>query len=397
MRFIQKEDRLLEIHPDNRELPLPLAALGIVLVLSGLIIFFTGYQDSEGVRAAFYLLSLGGLALFVYSVLGISKYKFFYFTHPEEELWQKNLIGTYKVKLEKGGIKNIKLSIEAEEDLSARYEVRVEYSSGKSYTIDVADDDQCAGATADILSCYFDKEIIREVPDSSAEEIDADRFGTSLYERLKVQYPNGIPRRELPPVDFVTIVKSRYRQHIKLLYPPKSVLYHCAQYFLMTAVITALTIVICAVQQIAAAVIIAGAGIVVFLIINSIENGSFEDIIITPEALNYHRHHITAELIKKVPLTDIKMIYILPSTGYKIQRMLPRKKEAEAFGKPVERAGGKELFILTDESVIGIESWLDQEMAEYLKYLIEDGIYVLQQKGERDDAKTTAGLKHIPI
>ena len=99
--------------------------------------------------------------------------------------------------------------------------------------------------------------------------------------------------------------------------------------------------------------------------------------------MRYHRHHTTAEIKIQVPLDDVKVIRIIPTSGYKVQRINLFKKEDELLIKPREGKGGVELYLLTDSGLIGIETWMNKDMAEYIEYLISKGAYVMSQKKRR--------------
>lgn len=390
MRFIQKGEKILEVHNRKKDLPFPLVAAGFSVLAGGMLLFFSwpGFKE-EGTRLAVLIcgiiLSLLGIVLAALAYARISRYRYYILTNPEEELWERNLLGTYMERLEEGRIEAVRLKIEPTEDLSARYKVLLDYSSGKSYLMEVTEDEDQAKAIADVLSFHFDKNLIRETPNASPEEFETDRFFDSLYVQLRRDFPQGLPRVNPPAVDFVAMEKARYRHLIRLLYPPKSLIYNLSLYFLLLTVIIMLAVLVVHTRYMLYGLGFLGLGLTVFLIINAIEGGSFEELIFTPENLHYHRHHMTAEIDFKIPLDEIKMILAVPRSGYKIQKLIPINQKAEAFDPPVETKEGVELYLITETAVVGIESWLSPEMANHLIYLIKNAIYIMAQKGEREN------------
>lgn len=377
MRFIQRGENKLEVHNHKLSIPMPIAGLGFALFIIGLIVYFLGGFVLKIIAA---LLTVTGIVILSYVYIKISSYKFYVFTHPDENLWEKNLPGTHKVQLESGMVSSIEIEVSASEDLDAVYEVRIVYSSGKSYAMEFTKDEDQAKAIADIFSIFFDKSITMIVPEIPKRELDVERFEAPLHRRMREKYPKGMPRKDAPHVDFIIPEKARYRDLIRFRYPPYSVLYDISLYFFITTIIIFLTITSINPKYLLYGLGSAILGAVVFFVGRSLESGNLEEIAITPDEMRYHRHHITAEIKIRVPLNEVKVIRIISASGYRIQRLNLFQKEDEMLTKPREGKGGMELYLLTDQGLIGIESWMNKDMADYVSYLISKDAYVMSQK-----------------
>jgi hypothetical protein len=125
------------------------------------------------------------------------------------------------------------------------------------------------------------------------------------------------------------------------------------------------------------------AGCIYFFLMRAIEVGNFEEIIITPEELRYHYHHPTSEVKYVIPLNEIKQVKILQQSGYRL-KIFKADKSKENLLEQSEISDDVEVYILTERAIIGIESCINREMGEYLKHLIENAVYVMSQKSERE-------------
>ncbi|MCD4783995.1 MAG: hypothetical protein K8T10_09250 [Candidatus Eremiobacteraeota bacterium] len=377
MRFIQKGENKLEIHNQKFSIPIPMAGLGFAFFLIGLVSFFLGGLVLKVIAA---MLCIAGIVIIMYVYIKISSYKFYVFTCPDEHLWEMNFIGTHKVQLESGMISSIEVEVSAGEDLDAQYKVRIVYSSGKSYAMELTKDKDQAKAIADIFAIFFDKSITMIVPELPKRELGVEHFEDPLHRRMRNQYPKGMPRKDAPHVDFVIPEKARYRDLIKFRFPPFSILYDISLYFFIITILIFLTVTLVNPKYLLYGLGTTILGAVVFFVGRSLESGNLEEIAITPDEIRYHRHHTTAEIKRNIPLEEVKMVHIIQASGCKVHRLNLSQKKDEMLTKPREGKGGTELYLLTDQGIIGIETWMNKDMADYISYLIGKSTYVMSQK-----------------
>jgi len=256
--------------------------------------------------------------------------------------------------------------------------------SGKSYTVEVTDEKEHAKAVADIFSFYFDKELIVKLPDRAKLELDSKRFELSLYKRLRMQYPQGIPRMDPPNLDFFEHKQTQSHKLLTFIYPPGSAIYTFALYFLFISIVVFAAILIFHPAYWWIGLIIILVAIIIFITIRSLEGENSEELNISPAGLIYRLKHPAGKVNVTVPLEKIRLISIVLSTGYKIEELNLFRKKRSAVSGIINDINSRELYILTDEAIFGIHTPLNEEMAAYIRYLIESAIYVMTQKKERE-------------
>ncbi len=380
MRFIQRGEKKLEIHNSKTFIPVLTLTVGIGLIMAGLILFLRPEINIKGVGIA---LCVAGAIVCSFVIFKVSQYRYLVFITPEEMLIERNLFGTWKKTLETGGITNIEMKVTVAEDLNAVHSININYASGKQYLMEYTIDDKQAEAVADILCFYFDKPLIKKVPDMPDVEVDPDSLGKSLYHTLREKYPQGIPRKDPPPYDFLLVEKARFRNLLKLISPPRSLVFHSAKYLVGLSVILFAFIACFVPRYTILGIVIFIIGCIYFFVMRAIEVGNFEEIIITPEEMRYHYHHPTSEVKYVIPLEEIKQVKILQQSGYRL-KIFDCFKKRDMTTEPDESIENVEVYILTERGVIGIESCLNKDMAEYMEHLIENSVYVMSQKGERE-------------
>ena len=383
MRFIQRKE-FLEVHNHKAVFPVSTTALGIGLLALGLIFLFKAGQFFQ---IAGITLCIFGSLVVLFTLYIIEKYKYYTITIDYEDLWERNFLGTHRVRLDHGKISSVEVDVFGENSKKPQYEVKLNYPSGKSYAIEVTDSQEHAKAVADIFSFYFTKKLIIKSPGEEDLELDTDRFKVSLYKRLQMQYPQGIPRREPPEIDYMEKKKIHSNWTLFFKYPPASLIYTVSLQFLLITILIFIAMAILHTGCILYGIMGLIAGVFAFFTVWSLEGDNSEEISISPDGFRYSLHHPAGDTKIEIPLKRIRLISIVSSTGYKIEKWnLFRKIPAFAV-QPGQEDNGKELYVLTDQAIIGMESWLNEEMAEYIGYLAENSIYILTQKNEREDMK----------
>ncbi len=384
MRFIQKKD-YLEVHNYKAVFPLSTTALGIGLLSVGVILLFkapTAFQMAGTILLVF------GILVVLFTLYMIGRYKYFVITKSDEDLFERNIFGNHKIRLDRGRFISVEVDEFQEDKDNLQYEVKLNYPSGKSYTVEITPSQEEAKSVADIFSFYFTKELTVKTPGHPPLLLNADRFEVSLYKRMRLQFPQGIPRMEIPEIDFLEQKKIHSTWTITFKYPPPSVIYTAALQFLLVTLFVFPAMIICHKSCILYGIagIILGLG--AFFTIWSLEGDNAEEIHISPDGFRYLLHHPTGDVDLEIPLKKIRIISIVPSSGYRIEKWNVFRKQAVV---PIERKESSEiceLYVLTDQAIIGIESPLNREMAEYIRYLAENSIYILTQKKERQKIKT---------
>ncbi|MCE1247971.1 MAG: hypothetical protein LWY06_15110 [Firmicutes bacterium] len=380
MRFIQRGEKKLEVHNNKTFIPVLSFTVCLGLILAGLTLFL---RPEIHIKAIGIAICATGAAVFIWVLYKVSGYRYLVFTIPEETLIERNITGTWNKTLETGGISNIEIKVDVAEDLSALYSVIINYVSGKQYIMEHTDNDYQAESVADILCFFFDKPLLRKMPNKPDQEIDPDSLNKSMYNTLREKYPQGIPRKDPPPYDFLLVEKARFRTLLKLISPPRSLVFHSAKYIAVLFLVILAFMALFTPRYTIVGVGLFIAGVVYFLLMKAIESGNFEEIIITPEELRYHYHHPTSEVKYVVPLEEVKQVKILQQSGYRL-KIFDCFKKKDPLSEPEDQQEDVEIYILTERAVIGIESCLNRDMAEYMKHLVENSVYVMSQKSERE-------------
>lgn len=380
MRFFQRSDNLLEIHDKKTEIALPLASIGVALILSGIVIFL---HEEMTQKILGMLVSVGGLITLILAFSQAAAYKYYRLKLPEEQLWQRNLFGTKEEMIDPGKVDKIQVKQEPEktEECEGAYKVSLIFTSGKTIDILTGADEEDAIATADIVAFILDKEVVVESFEYSDRVLGMERFQLPLHKKMRKKYPQGVPRREPPPIDFLMYEQTRYRDFYKMIYPKPSFVYLILLYVFLISIVFLIVVIAFNPEYLAYGLGFFVLGLAAFLIVRAIEKGSFEDISINPEEFQFHRHNPSEEIEVKVPIEDVKSIRIIPGSGYHLYNL---KMPSEKDNLKVQN-GDRELYVLTENGVIGINSDLNQEAADYLKFKLSESIYTMSQKKKNED------------
>lgn len=384
MRFIQKKD-FLEVHNYKAVFPLSTTALGVGLSsLGGLLLF----KAPTAFQLAGTILLIFGILVVLFTLYMIGRYKYFIITKTDEDLFERNIFGTHKVRLDQGRFTSVEVDESEEKSENPQYEVKLNYPSGKSYTVEITPNQERAKAVADIFSFYFTRELTVKTPGHPPLVLGSDRFEASLYKRLRQQFPQGIPRLDIPEIDFLEQKKIHSTWTLTFKYPPPSLAYTVALQFLFVTLFVFPAMIICYKNCILYGIagIIIGLG--AFFTVWSLEGDNAEEIHISPEGFRYLLHHPAGDVDLQIPLKKIRIISIVPSSGFRIEKWDLFRKQPVLPMTREDTAEICELYVLTDQAIIGIESPLNREMAEYIRYLAENSIYILTQKKERQKIKT---------
>ena len=384
MRFIQRKD-FLEVHNYRAVFPISAAALGIGLSSVGGLLLF---KAPTAFQMAGTILLIFGILVVLFTLYMVGRYKYFIITKADEDLFERNIFGTHKVRLDHGRFTSVEVDEFEEDKENLQYEVKLNYPSGKSYTVEVTPSQEHAKAVADIFSFYFTRELTIKTPGHPSLILTAERFEASLYKRMKLQFPQGIPRMEIPEIDFLEQKKIHSTWTLNFKYPPPSLAYTVALQFLFVTLFIFPAMILCYKDCLLYGIagIIFGLG--AFFTVWSLEGDNAEEIHISPDGFRYLLHHPTGDVDLRIPLKKIRIVSIVTSSGYSIEKWNLFRKQAVMPFKPDDSGEICELYVLTDQAIIGIESPLNREMAEYIRYLTENSIYILTQKKERQKIKT---------
>ncbi len=372
MRYAQTSKDHLDIFPSKGNIPLYLGAGGVALIFCGIVLYLI---DSVTVKILSLLIVSGGVFILSLALYQTSLFKF-YRLLPDGKLLAINFFGTKKEQLEDGGIEKISIKHEISKDDTSTYTVKMKFASGKSYDLLATPSEEEAVDTAEVLSLFAKKDFVLESPLHSDRTFSHSRYAESFTEKMRKKYPQGVPRKDPPPFDFILMESGRYRDYYRLSNPRLSHLYHIFLAFLFVSLMTLIAILIFNIEYIAYGLILFIIAIIAFLVVRSIEKGGFEEIIINPDGLTFHRHNPLEEKIIKVPLEKIKGVFIVPPSGFDIKGFnISTDKDSLKI-----KEGEAELYIVTEEGIADVKAPLNKESAEYLKYLVEKSVFTMSHK-----------------